>query len=164
MNRFNHIREDFAVDSNTHPEAIESELDIIQLRKYCARYSEEVKTLQTILPTVRLGIFQLNQSTFETKFLPVVANLLTILQVHILDRSVQMVGDLDLKANGILSKLTENPDKTIDWLMYIRYLDECSGQIDQLIINIDYTFECFILMEEYEISVKEEHKESQKSK
>lgn len=123
-----------------------------------------MKILNDILPEIRLGIFQLNQMTFQNEFLPVVQQLLSILETYIPERSIQMAIDLESKADGILTKLMGKPDKTIDRLMHIRYLDECSMEIEQLMKDIDYTFECFLLMEEYQMCVQIDQRESHHSK
>lgn len=74
-----------------------------------------------------------------------------------------MVFELESKTNAILAKLIETPDKTLDCLMHIRYLDENSMLIDELMKKVNYLFECFALMDEYQMVVQDAHRESQQS-
>lgn len=163
LKRFVDLHGKFATDVQTKPESIKSEVDIKKLRQYCKRYSTEMKILNDILPEIRIGIFQLNQMTFQNEFLPIVQHLLSILETYIPEQSIQMAIDLESNADGILTKLLANPDKTMDRLMHIRYLDECSLEIEQLTNDINYTFECFSLMEECQMCVQNDQRESHHS-
>lgn len=163
LQRFQQLRIDHGNNLQMQSESIINETDIIKLRQYCARYSIELDTFQSILPKIRLGLFELNQTIFKEQCLPIVKYLLTTLETSIPERSVNMVIELEIEAEKILKILLSKPDKTIDCLAYIRYLDECAREIEQLMINIDYTFDCFGLMEEYRMAVQEKHKKSHNS-
>lgn len=139
------------------------ELDIVKLRQYCSRFSARQNTLESILSDIRLGVFELNQLTFQNEYLPIVKRLLLVLETCIPKRSVEMVFELESKTNAILAKLIETPDKTLDCLMHIRYLDENSMLIDELMKKVNYLFECFALMDEYQMVVQDAHRESQQS-
>lgn len=164
IKRFDHIRRDYVDDIQLQSENIEAELDIVKLRQFCSRFSAERSILESILPNIRCGVFHLNQMTFQNTYLPVVRRLLSALENCIPKRSVQMVVELETKANAILTKLMETPDKTLDCLMHIRYLDENALVIDELLKNINYISECFTLMDEYQMVVQDAHRKSQQSK
>lgn len=42
----------------------------------------------------------------------------------------------------------------------MRYFDECSKLIEALIEEIDYAYQCFVLMKDYNIAVDESEKEN----
>lgn len=59
-----------------------------------------------------------------------------------------------------MAKLTTDPDKTLDYVAFLRYLNECPKYIEQLISEIDFAYQCFMLMKEYTIPVDDEEKEN----
>lgn len=59
-----------------------------------------------------------------------------------------------------MTKLTTDPDKTMDYVTFMRYLDECDKYIDQLTNDIDFAYQCFMLMKDYSIPVDDEEKEN----
>lgn len=163
IRRFDQLRIDYAEDIKSKTDKIEAELDIVKLRQYCSRFSAQQSTLESISPDIRLGVFELNQLTFQNEYLPVVKQLLSVLETCIPKRSVEMVIELESKASAILMKLMETPDKTLDCLVHVRYLDQNSLLIDELMKKVNYLFECFALMDEYQMVVQDAHRKSQQS-
>lgn len=83
VKRFNKIRDDYERDVNTNPETIRNEKDLIQLGQYCERYYNEMNALEGILPIIKLGLLQLEQSTFKQEVIPVCLELLKVLELHL---------------------------------------------------------------------------------
>lgn len=163
VQRFEQLRCDYQSNLQMQPNIIIAENATDRLRQYCAQYSIQVDSLQSISANVHLGLFQLDQSIFSIEFKPMVERLLILLESSISKRSASMVVELEAKARTILTRLMKNPDKTIDCLAYIQYLDECTREIGQLDENIGYTSDLFTLMAEYHMNVQEEHEQSHKS-
>lgn len=71
-----------------------------------------------------------------------------------------MVSKLSEQAENIMVRLNTIPEATLDFVTYMRYLDECGIQIDQLVNEVNFAYECFQLMQEYNIFVDETDKEN----
>lgn len=59
-----------------------------------------------------------------------------------------------------MKKLTTDPDKTLDYVSYMHYLDECHKHIEQLTIEIDFAYQCFMLINDFNIPIADEEKEN----
>ena len=66
---------------------------------------------------------------------------------------------LNEKAENIMVRLDAIPDTTLDYVTFMHYLDECGVHINKLIDEIDVTYQCFMLMKDYNIFVDESEKE-----
>lgn len=48
----------------------------------------------------------------------------------------------------------------MDYVAFLRYLTDCPKYIEELISDIDFAYQCFMLMKEYTIPVDDEEKEN----
>lgn len=71
-----------------------------------------------------------------------------------------IVKDLGERTEVIMDKLAVIPENTQDVVAYLHYLDVCGKDIDQLITEVDFAYQCYLLMAEYDIFVDEMEKES----
>lgn len=71
-----------------------------------------------------------------------------------------MVKDLAERTEAIMDKLAVMPENTSEVVAYMHYLDECGKDIEQLITEVDFAYQCYMLMAEYKIFVDEMEKES----
>lgn len=56
-------------------------------------------------------------------------------------------------------KMTTMPETTIEYVHFMRYIDTCEQSIEDLIADVDYAYECFMLMKDFDIPVQDEEKE-----
>lgn len=71
-----------------------------------------------------------------------------------------MVKDLNKRTEAIMDKLAVIPENTPEVVAYLHYLDVCGKDIEQLITEVDFAYQCYLLMAEYDIFVDEMEKES----
>lgn len=71
-----------------------------------------------------------------------------------------MVKDLSERTEVIMDKLAVMPENTPEVVAYLHYLDVCGKDIEQLITEVDFAYQCYLLMAEYDIFVDEMEKES----
>lgn len=71
-----------------------------------------------------------------------------------------MVNQLNEKAENIMAKLAAIPENTLDFVNYMRYFNVAGTQIDNLITEIDFAYQCFTIMDEYNIFIDDLEKEA----
>lgn len=74
--------------------------------------------------------------------------------------AISLVDELTDRATDLMASLDAKPDTTLAIVEFIRYFDECGKQIEQLITEVDVAYQCFVLMNDYNIFVDEPEKES----
>lgn len=70
------------------------------------------------------------------------------------------VEELFERAIQLTVKLDTQPSDTVGLVEFMRYFDECGKQIETLIEEIDYAYQCFVLMKDYDIAVDDAEKEN----
>lgn len=70
------------------------------------------------------------------------------------------MNELAERAAALTYKLDTQPSDTVGFVDFMRYFDECGKQIEQLIVEIDYAYQCFTLMKDYGIFVDEPEREN----
>lgn len=159
MERFEPIRLNYDLDLKTDPKELTEEKEIEKLKSYCDRYFHNMAVLDGIKSECNLGLLQLKQGTFKEEVTPVCRDLLQVLATYLPKLAIDAVTAVMEKGQEIIMRLKANPDETLQFVSYLRYIDLCSEIFDRLDIDLKYAYDVFILMNQYKFFVDDSEKD-----
>lgn len=160
VKRFNPIREAYKEDVQMDREKLKNEKDLDTLITYCERYTNEMSSLEGLLPYCNLGLLQLSQGTFREEIIPTCRELLAILEELLPKLAKETVFEVREKAENLMTKLTTPPTEASNFVNYLDFLDKCPARIDDISKFLGYALRSFQIMREFEIQVEEDEKEN----
>lgn len=69
------------------------------------------------------------------------------------------VTDLTRRAASVTIKLETQPTDLLGFVEFMQYFEECEKQIEQMMQEIDYAHDCFMLMKDYNLQIDDVAKE-----
>ncbi|XP_075157385.1 dynein heavy chain at 16F [Haematobia irritans] len=157
--RFETIRHNYDIDTQTDPNVLKSERDLTQLRKYCERYCNNVKALDGILSIVRLGLLKLNQGSFKETVTPVCIKLQNVLANYLPKLAFEEVERITEATNDLSARINAEPLTTLEIVSHIRFLDVVDEEMQGIFNDVDYVHDVYIIIKDFSIPIDDERKE-----
>lgn len=73
--------------------------------------------------------------------------------------AIAKVADLARRAASVTIRLDTQPTELLGFVEFMQYFEECDKQIEQMMQEIDYAYDCFMLMKDYNLQVDDVAKE-----
>lgn len=159
VQRFETIRINYEIDSQTHSTVITTERDLEKLRSLCNRYHHNMHALEGILPSVNVGLLKLKQNNFKEAVTPVCQSLLNILGNYLPRLAVEEVEKILFNTGELMGQIKYVPNTTNELVTYIRWLNDVGSEIDVLLADVDYAHDVFILIKDFNIFINDDEKE-----
>ncbi|XP_073833430.1 dynein heavy chain at 16F isoform X2 [Musca autumnalis] len=157
--RFETIRNNYEIDTQTDPNILKTERDLGKLRSYCERYCNNVKALDGILSVVHLGLLKLSQGSFKDTVTPVCIKLQNVLANYLPKLATEEVERINEATNDLSGRITAEPVTTLEIVSHIRFLDVVDEEMQQLFADVDYAHDVFMIIKDFAIPIDDERKE-----
>ncbi|XP_017121821.1 dynein heavy chain 6, axonemal [Drosophila elegans] len=157
--RFMEIRENFEIDNSTDPAVLDTERDLQVLRAYCDRYCNNLRALDGILEYVYLGQLKLTQTNFKDTVTPVCSRLQNVLATYLPKLAEEETTRLYEEAQDFFGRICYEPHETLEIVAHIRFLDQCSSELDEIFDGIDYVHDLLLIIKDFGIPIEDQAKE-----
>ncbi|KAJ8943600.1 hypothetical protein NQ318_006602 [Aromia moschata] len=153
IQKYDHIRAFYKEDLEVNENDIRNETDLETFRNLCRRYHNEIKAIENVANSQRMGLLFLQMKNFKEGGLPEPKRLLGIVEDTIPAIGRTKVDRLMEDSMETEAFLLQEPVTTVEYVQYLEYIEQCTAKVDAMEVEFDYCKELYDITEEFAISV-----------
>lgn len=154
MDQFNGLLLLYTTDLATNFQDLETLTNVQELRRFCERYTGQMKDIREIVPKKIFGIFELDQRCFHHVMTPLYEKLYGKICLHLPKLLSDLLIDANESCQEIMGTLLTPPDGTIGFVEYLEFLEHCQAVFDDVAEKLETVDQLLKLIEDYQIKAE----------
>lgn len=143
----------YSTDLHTNFADLEKLSNVQELRRYCERFTGQMRDIEGIEPIRNFGIFELDQRCFTSVMTPLYQRLYGKICTHLPVLLSNLLTETNEMCQEVMGTLLTPPEGTVGFVDYLYFLDRCEIVFEEVTEKLIIADELLDLISTYQIEV-----------